>query len=194
MGLLKTVESEARAIPCSQGFVIAPKNDSKVNYDCELHTFEKNRRAPHDQLRGPYYATTSLFGNRSKDELYQRNLVVSAYAVSTNEFTRALKKRVSGRLCLFADAESDGPGGGRRFTKLVRFLTPTSTARCLRSMVKASKPTSSLLIRVEGVRGCSDDLQRCVRMASSAFEGTTLLTARQMLAVLRSPQCFSTLH
>ncbi len=86
----------------------------------QLHTVEKiggtsmsNYEAVRDNI---------IIGDRSKDELYQRIFVVSAYGGVTNELLEHKKTGEPGVYALFADAESDWAWGDD-LTKLVKFLT-----------------------------------------------------------------------
>jgi aspartate kinase len=143
----------------------------------QLHTVEKiggtsmtNYEAVRDNI---------IIGNRSKDELYQRIFVVSAYAGVTNELLEHKKTGKPGVYALFADAESDWAWGDD-LTKLVRFLTDINGEMFEDSMLK-QQADQFITDRVEGVRGCLIDLQRLCSYGQFQLE-EHLLTVREMLA------------
>jgi aspartate kinase len=143
----------------------------------QLHTVEKiggtsmsNYEAVRDNI---------IIGNRSKDDLYQRIYVVSAYGGVTNELLEHKKTGEPGVYALFADAESDWAWGDD-LTKLVKFLTDINGELFVDPMLK-QQADQFITDRVEGVRGCLIDLQRLCSYGQFQLE-EHLLTVREMLA------------
>lgn len=120
-----------------------------------------------------------MVGNRSKDELYQRIFVVSAYGGVTDELLEHKKTGEPGVYALFADAESDWAWGDD-LTKLVKFLTDLNGNLFQDPMLK-QQADQFIMDRVEGVRGCLIDLQRLCSYGQFQLE-EHLLTVREMLA------------
>ncbi|AHI28499.1 aspartate kinase [Marinobacter similis] len=120
-----------------------------------------------------------IIGNRSKDELYQRIFVVSAYGGVTNELLEHKKTGEPGVYALFADAESDWAWGDD-LTKLVKFLTDLNGDLFEDPMLK-QQADQFITDRIEGVRGCLIDLQRLCSYGQFQLE-EHLLTVREMLA------------
>jgi aspartate kinase len=143
----------------------------------ELHTVEKiggtsmsNYEAVRDNI---------IFGDRKKDELYQRIFVVSAYGGVTDELLEHKKTGEPGVYALFADAESDWAWGDD-LTKLVKFLTDKNSDLFPDPMLK-QQADQFITDRIEGVRGCLIDLQRLCSYGQFQLE-EHLLTVREMLA------------
>jgi len=120
-----------------------------------------------------------IVGHRSKDELYQRIFVVSAYGGVTNELLEHKKTGKPGVFALFADAESDWAWGDD-LTKMVRFLTDINDKLFDDPMLK-QQADQFITDRAEGVRGCLIDLQRLCSYGQFRLE-EHLLTVREMLA------------
>lgn len=120
-----------------------------------------------------------IIGHRSKDELYQRIFVVSAYGGVTNELLEHKKTGKPGVFALFADAESDWAWGDD-LTKMVRFLTDINDKLFDDPMLK-QQADQFITDRAEGVRGCLIDLQRLCSYGQFRLE-EHLLTVREMLA------------
>ena len=120
-----------------------------------------------------------VLGNRSKDELYNRIFVVSAYGGVTDELLEHKKTGEPGVYALFADAESDWAWGDD-LTKLVKFLTDLN-AELFDDHMLRQQADQFITDRVEGVRGCLIDLQRLCSYGQFQLE-EHLLTVREMLA------------
>ena len=120
-----------------------------------------------------------IFGERTKDELYQRIFVVSAYGGVTDELLEHKKTGEPGVYALFADADSDWAWGDD-LTKLVKFLTDLNGNLFHDPMLK-QQADQFIMDRVEGVRGCLIDLQRLCSYGQFQLE-EHLLTVREMLA------------
>jgi aspartate kinase len=143
----------------------------------ELHTVEKIGGTS----MSDYHAVRDniIVGERSKDELYQRIFVVSAYAGVTDELLEHKKTGEPGVYALFADAESDWAWGDD-LTKLTRFLTDINS-RLFDDPMLQQQADQFIVDRVEGVRGCLIDLQRLCSYGQFQLE-EHLLTVREMLA------------
>ncbi len=142
-----------------------------------LHTVEKiggtsmsNFEAVRDNI---------IFGDREKEDLYQRIFVVSAYSGVTDELLEHKKTGEPGVYALFADAESDWAWGDD-LTTLVKFLTDKNGELFQDSMLK-QQADQFITDRIEGVRGCLIDLQRLCSYGQFQLE-EHLLTVREMLA------------
>ena len=120
-----------------------------------------------------------IIGDRSKEDLYQRIFVVSAYGGVTNELLEHKKTGEPGVYALFADAESDWAWGDD-LTKLVKFLTDLNGDLFEDPMLK-QQADQFITDRIEGVRGCLIDLQRLCSYGQFQLE-EHLLTVREMLA------------
>lgn len=120
-----------------------------------------------------------IFGDRDKDDLYQRIFVVSAYGGVTDELLEHKKTGEPGVYALFADAESDWAWGDD-LTKLVKFLTDKNKDLFHDPMLK-QQADQFITDRIEGVRGCLIDLQRLCSYGQFQLE-EHLLTVREMLA------------
>ena len=143
----------------------------------EQHTVEKiggtsmsNYEAVRDNI---------ILGGRSKDDLYQRIFVVSAYGGVTDELLEHKKTGEPGVYALFADAESDWAWGDD-LTKLIQFLTDINGELFPDPMLK-QQADQFITDRIEGVRGCLIDLQRLCSYGQFQLE-EHLLTVREMLA------------
>lgn len=147
------------------------------NQQARQHTVEKiggtsmsNFEAVRDNI---------VLGHRSKDELYNRIFVVSAYGGVTDELLEHKKTGEPGVYALFADAESDWAWGDD-LTKLVKFLTDLN-AELFDDPILRQQADQFIMDRVEGVRGCLIDLQRLCSYGQFQLE-EHLLTVREMLA------------
>ncbi|MCH8497814.1 MAG: aspartate kinase [Marinobacter sp.] len=120
-----------------------------------------------------------ILGGRSKDELYNRIFVVSAYAGVTNELLEHKKTGEPGVYALFAEAESDWAWGDD-LTKLIKMLTDINAELFTDPMLK-HQADQFITDRIEGVRGCLIDLQRLCSYGQFRLE-EHLLTVREMLA------------
>jgi len=120
-----------------------------------------------------------IIGQRSKDELYQRIFVVSAYGGVTNELLEHKKTGKPGIYSLFADAGSDWSWGDD-LSRLVEFLTDINGKLFSDPMLR-QQADQFITDRVEGVRGCMIDLQRLCSYGQFQLE-EHLLTVREMLA------------
>ncbi|WP_100638970.1 aspartate kinase [Marinobacter salexigens] len=143
----------------------------------QLHTVEKiggtsmsNYEAVRDNI---------IVGSRSKDDLYQRIFVVSAYGGVTNELLEHKKTGEPGVYALFADAESDWAWGDD-LTQLIKFITDINGELFEDPMLK-QQADQFITDRIEGVRGCLIDLQRLCSYGQFQLE-EHLLTVREMLA------------
>ncbi|WP_417512740.1 aspartate kinase [Marinobacter sp.] len=143
----------------------------------QLHTVEKiggtsmsNYEAVRDNI---------IVGDRSKEDLYQRIFVVSAYGGVTNELLEHKKTGEPGVYALFADAESDWAWGDD-LTKLIKFITDINGELFEDPMLK-QQADQFITDRIEGVRGCLIDLQRLCSYGQFQLE-EHLLTVREMLA------------
>ncbi len=122
-----------------------------------------------------------LIGDRTGDDLYNRIVVVSAYAGITDALLEHKKSGESGVYALYADSESDWAwgdalGNARRMMLEINaeIFGNTTACRTADSFVKE---------RVDGVRDCLIDLQRLC--ASGHFQlQDHLITVREMLASL----------
>jgi len=145
----------------------------------QLHTVEKiggtsmsNYEAVRDNI---------IVANHSKEELYQRIFVVSAYSGVTNELLEHKKTGEPGVYALFADAESDWAWAwADDLTKLIQFVTDINGELFEDSMLK-QQADQFITDRIEGVRGCLIDLQRLCSYGQFQLE-EHLLTVREMLA------------
>ncbi|WP_298451160.1 aspartate kinase [uncultured Marinobacter sp.] len=143
----------------------------------QLHTVEKiggtsmsNYEAVRDNI---------IVGDRSKEDLYQRIFVVSAYGGVTNELLEHKKTGEPGVYALFADAESDWAWGDD-LTQLIKFITDINGELFEDPMLK-QQADQFITDRIEGVRGCLIDLQRLCSYGQFQLE-EHLLTVREMLA------------
>ncbi|MBK1872398.1 MULTISPECIES: aspartate kinase [Marinobacter] len=143
----------------------------------QLHTVEKiggtsmsNYEAVRDNI---------IVADRSKEELYQRIFVVSAYAGVTNELLEHKKTGEPGVYALFADAESDWAWGDD-LTQLIKFITDINSELFEDPMLR-QQADQFITDRIEGVRGCLIDLQRLCSYGQFQLE-EHLLTVREMLA------------
>lgn len=143
----------------------------------QLHTVEKiggtsmsNYEAVRDNI---------IVGDRTKEDLYQRIFVVSAYGGVTNELLEHKKTGEPGVYALFADAESDWAWGDD-LTQLIKFITDINGELFEDPMLK-QQADQFITDRIEGVRGCLIDLQRLCSYGQFQLD-EHLLTVREMLA------------
>jgi len=143
----------------------------------QLHTVEKiggTSMSSYEAVRD-----NIIVANHTKEELYQRIFVVSAYSGVTNELLEHKKTGEPGVYALFADAESDWAWADD-LTKLIKFVTDINGELFEDSMLK-QQADQFITDRIEGVRGCLIDLQRLCSYGQFQLE-EHLLTVREMLA------------
>ncbi|RBW51981.1 aspartate kinase [Marinobacter sp. F3R11] len=143
----------------------------------QLHTVEKIGGTSMNDYEA--VRDNIIVGNRSKEDLYQRIFVVSAYGGVTNELLEHKKTGEPGVYALFADAESDWAWGDD-LTKLVKFVTDINGKLFEDPMLK-QQADQFITDRIEGVRGCLIDLQRLCSYGQFQL-AEHLLTVREMLA------------
>ena len=143
------------------------------------HTVEK--------IGGTSIANTSvildnvLVGSRKPDEMYNRIIVVSAYAGMTNMLLEHKKSGKPGVYALFASAENKWQWS-EALTELSQAMREKN-AEVFGDHPDRKVADNFVLERVEGVRNCLIDLHRLCSYGQFRLD-EHLMTVREMLAAL----------
>ncbi|WP_035872074.1 aspartate kinase [Cucumibacter marinus] len=124
---------------------------------------------------------TVLLGNRTKDEIYNRIFVVSAYGGMTDALLEHKKSGEAGVYALFASAHSDWAWGDALTGVLARMQE--KNAEIFSDAATLADANAFIKERVEGVRSCLIDLNRLCSYGHFKLEHH-LLTVREMLAAI----------
>ncbi|AMS44605.1 MULTISPECIES: aspartate kinase [Aminobacter] len=129
---------------------------------------------------------TVLIGDRSEDALYNRILVVSAYAGVTDSLLEHKKTGEPGVYTLFAGAEGGWIWGDALNAAAERMQTHNATVFAADD---SARQTADRFVRerIEGVRSCMIDLARLCSFGHFQLEHH-LLTVREMLCSLGEAQ------